>query len=241
MLARGGVRLDPVPGADRPGQLVVGGAVVAVILAGGLGGEPGQRGTPRHDIQAQPGGEARRPATVLPGHRPRRPGLAEAYRRADEQVLSQIRQLLGLDQLRLALSGAAPIAPEILTFMLALGIPVIEVWGMSECCGAGTANPPDDIRIGTVGPALPGVQLKLADDGELLLRGPIMMKGYRNDPVRTAEAIDSDGGLHSGDLAAIDEDGYVRITGRKKELIISSAGKNMSPTTIEGAVWPPAC
>jgi len=173
--------------------------------------------------QASPGGQV--PA-----------GVAEAYRQADEQVLSKIRQLLGLDQLRLALSGAAPIAPEILTFMFALGIPVIEVWGMSECCGAGTANPPDAIRIGTVGPALPGVQLKLADDGELLLRGPIVMKGYRNDPARTAEAIDPDGWLHSGDLAAIDEDGYVRITGRKKELIISSAGKNMSPAAIEGAV-----
>jgi len=163
-------------------------------------------------------------------------GLAEAYQRADELVMSKIRQLLGLDQVRLALSGAAPIAPEILTFMLALGIPVVEVWGMSECCGAGTANPPDAIRIGTVGPAVPGVELKLADDGELLLRGPIVMKGYRNDPARTAEAIDPDGWLHSGDLAAIDADGYVRITGRKKELIINAAGKNMSPVAIEGAV-----
>ena len=163
-------------------------------------------------------------------------GLAEAYRQADEQVLSKIRQLLGLDQVQLALSGAAPIAPEVLTFMLALGIPVYEVWGMSECSGAGTANPPDAIRIGTVGPAIPGVELKLADDGELLLRGPIVMKGYRNNPAGTAEAIDADGWLHSGDLAAIDEDGYVRITGRKKELIINAAGKNMSPVAIESAV-----
>jgi long-chain acyl-CoA synthetase len=163
-------------------------------------------------------------------------GLAEAYRQADEQVLSKIRQLLGLDQVKLALSGAAPIAPEILTFMLALGIPVYEVWGMSECCGAGTANPLDAIRIGTVGPAVPGVELKLADDGELLLRGPTVMKGYRNDPAGTAEAIDADGWLHSGDIAAIDEDGYVRITGRKKELIINAAGKNMSPVAIESAV-----
>ena len=163
-------------------------------------------------------------------------GLAEAYRQADEQVLSKIRQLLGLDQVQFALSGAAPIAPEVLTFMFALGIPVNEVWGMSECSGAGTANPPDAIRIGTVGPAIPGVELKLADDGELLLRGPIVMKGYRNNPAGTAEAIDADGWLHSGDLAAIDEDGYVRITGRKKELIINAAGKNMSPVAIESAV-----
>src|SRR5262249_44215008 len=165
-----------------------------------------------------------------------RAGLAEAYRRADERVLSAIRQLLGLDQVRLALSGAAPIAPEILTFMLALGIPVIEVWGMSECSGAGTVNPPDAIRIGTVGKAIPGVQLTLAGDGELLLRGPIVMKGYRNDPVRTAEAIDPGGWLHTGDRAAIAEDGYVTITGRTKELIINAAGKNMSPAAIESAV-----
>ena len=163
-------------------------------------------------------------------------GLAEAYQRADEQVFSQIRLLLGLDQIRGAVSGAAPIAPEILKFMLALGIPVAEVWGMSECSCIGTANPPEAIRIGTVGKAIPGVQLKLAGDGELLLRGPIVMKGYRNDPARTAEAIDPGGWLHTGDLAAIDEDGYVTITGRKKELIINAAGKNMSPAAIEGAV-----
>jgi len=93
---------------------------------------------------------------------------------------------------------------------------VVELWGMSECSGAGTVNPPDAIRIGTVGKALPGVRLRLADDGEFLLRGPMVMKGYRNDPATTAEAIDPDGWLHSGDLAAIDGDGYVTITGRKK-------------------------
>ena len=104
------------------------------------------------------------------------------------------------------------------------------------CSGAGTVNPPGAIRIGTVGKAIPGVQLTLAGDGELLLRGPIVMKGYRNDPARTAEAIDPGGWLHTGDLAAIDEDGYVTITGRKKELIINAAGKNMSPAAIESAV-----
>jgi long-subunit acyl-CoA synthetase (AMP-forming) len=162
-------------------------------------------------------------------------GLAEAYRRADEQVVSAIRLSLGLDQVRIAVSGAAPIAPEILRFMHALGIPVAEAWGMSECL-VGTANPPGEIRIGTVGPAIPGVQLTLAGDGELLLRGPAVMKGYRNDPARTAEAIDPGGWLHTGDLAAIDDDGYVTITGRKKDLIINAAGKNMSPVAIEGAV-----
>ena len=162
-------------------------------------------------------------------------GLAEEYQRADERILSKIRLALGLDQVRFAASGGAPIAPEVLKFMLALGIPVAEVWGMSEC-GLGTINPPGVIRIGTVGKAIPGVQLKLAGDGELLLRGPTVMKGYRNDPARTAEVIDPGGWLHTGDLAAIDEDGYVTITGRKKELIINAAGKNMSPVAIESAV-----
>jgi long-chain acyl-CoA synthetase len=161
--------------------------------------------------------------------------LADANQRADEQVLSKIRLALGLDQVRIAASGGAPIAPEVLKFMLALGIPVAELWGMSEC-SLGTANPPGAIRIGTVGRALPGVQLRLGDDGELLLRGPTVMKGYRNDPARTAEAIGPGGWLHTGDIAAIDEDGYVTITGRKKELIINAAGKNMSPIGIEGAV-----
>jgi long-chain acyl-CoA synthetase len=162
--------------------------------------------------------------------------LAEAYRRADEQVMAKIRFVLGLDRVRLAVSGAAPVAPEVLTFMHALGIPVAEVWGMSETTCVGTANPPDAIRIGTVGKAIPGVELRLADDGELLLRGPTVMKGYHRDPVATAEAIDPDGWLYTGDLAAIDDDGYVRITGRKKDLIINAAGKNMSPSAIEGAV-----
>ncbi len=168
------------------------------------------------------------------GHVP--PDLGDAYRRADEQVLSTIRSAMGLDQVRIAISGAAPIAPEILEFMLALGIPIAEIWGMSEATCVGTANPPDAIRIGTVGPAIPGLELRLADDGELLVRGPTVMKGYHNAPEKTAEAIDPDGWLHTGDIASIDADGYVRITGRKKDLIINAAGKNMSPANIETAV-----
>jgi len=106
---------------------------------------------------------------------------------------------------------------------------------MSECL-IGTINPPGAIRIGTVGTAAPGVELKLAGDGELLVRGPTVTKGYRHDPVKTAEALSAGGWLRTGDLAAIDRDGYVRITGRKKELMINAAGKNMSPANIEGAV-----
>jgi long-subunit acyl-CoA synthetase (AMP-forming) len=144
-----------------------------------------------------------------------------------------VRARLGLDQCAIQLTSAAPASMEVMQYFLDLGLPLNEAWGMSELSCFATMNPPDDLRMGTVGMALPGVELKLLDDGELLVRGPLVMKGYRNDPERTAEALDADGWLHSGDIAAIDTDGYVRIVDRKKELIINSAGKNMSPANIE--------
>jgi long-chain acyl-CoA synthetase len=107
---------------------------------------------------------------------------------------------------------------------------------MSETCGAGCCNPPDRVKIGTVGPAGPGVEVRLGDDGELLIRSDVVMAGYRNAPDRTAEAIDAEGWLHTGDIAEIDEDGYVRIVDRKKEIIINAAGKNMSPANIESTL-----
>jgi len=156
---------------------------------------------------------------------------------AERLVLSKLRARMGLDQVRVAATGASAIAPDALAFMLALGVPVLEVWGMSETSAVVTMNPPDGIRIGTVGKVVPGgSEISLAEDGELLVRGPLVMKGYRNDPVRTAEAIDNDGWMHTGDIATIDDDGYVKIVDRKKELIINAAGKNMSPQNIEGAV-----
>jgi long-chain acyl-CoA synthetase len=159
--------------------------------------------------------------------------LRAEYEQADELVLSKIREKVGLDHCRVAVVGAAPTPVEVLEFFAALGIPICDSWGMSELSCFATINPPDRIKIGTVGPPLPGVELKLADDGELLCRGPIVMKGYRNDPEKTAETIDPDGWLHTGDVAEIDADGYVRIVDRKKELIINAAGKNMSPANIE--------
>jgi len=162
--------------------------------------------------------------------------LTAAYQQADEQVLSKIRAAAGLDQMRVAICGAAPIAPEILKFMLGLGIEINEVWGMSELSCIATANQPGAIRIGTVGKAIPGVELKLAGDCELLVRGPTVMRGYRGDPGQTADAVDPEGWLHTGDIATIDDDGYVRIVDRKKDLIINAAGKNMSPANIETAV-----
>jgi long-subunit acyl-CoA synthetase (AMP-forming) len=140
---------------------------------------------------------------------------------------------LGLDGADWLASGAAPIAAEVLEYFVALGAPVIEGWGMSETSIAGTVNRPGAIRVGTVGRAVPGVELALASDGELLLRGPNVMLGYRGEPDKTAAAIDPDGWLHTGDVAESDPDGYVRIVDRKKELIISSGGKSMSPANIE--------
>jgi long-subunit acyl-CoA synthetase (AMP-forming) len=141
-----------------------------------------------------------------------------------------------MDQLKWAWSGAAAIAPETLTFFMGLGINVCELWGMSELSGAGTLNPPGKAKVGTVGPPLPGVELKIAEDGELLFKGPGVMAGYRKAPEQTADAIDADGWLHTGDVAVIDEDGYVTIVDRKKELIINAGGKNMSPSNIENTI-----
>ncbi len=162
--------------------------------------------------------------------------LIAEHAQADELVLGRLRERLGLGEAVMLYGGAAPMPVDVLEFFYALGLPICEVWGMSELTCVATCNPRERPRIGTVGPPLPGVEVRLADDGELLCRGPIVMRGYRSDPQRTAEAIDADGWMHTGDIAAIDADGYVRIVDRKKELIINAAGKNMSPANIEAHV-----
>ena len=162
--------------------------------------------------------------------------LAAEYAKADEAVLSKLRAQLGLDDLEACNVGAAPTPREVIEFYHALGIPLAELWGMSETTGAGTCNPPDRIKIGTVGPPAPDVEIKLAEDGEVLLRGPVVTPGYRNQPEKTREAIDDDGWLHTGDVGEFDEEGYLRIVDRKKELIINAAGENMSPANIEAEI-----
>ena len=162
--------------------------------------------------------------------------LAIQHRVADKLVLSKLRHRLGLDQATAPASGASAIAPELLEFFWGLGIRIYEVWGMSETGGATTANSPGQTKLGTVGKALRGMEIKLAEDGELLTRGTALMRGYRNAPDKTAEAIDADGWLHTGDIAEIDSGGYVTIVDRKKELIINASGKNMSPSNIENAI-----
>ncbi|HEX4464337.1 MAG TPA: long-chain fatty acid--CoA ligase [Solirubrobacterales bacterium] len=194
-------------------------------------------------ITAEPD-EAKRDATVAAielGRRRARammdggaPAELEAeWKQADRQVLSTIRAMLGLDQVESFVVGAAPTPPEVLEFFLALGIEIRETWGMSETTAITTLNPPGGARVGTVGPPIPNTEVKLADDGEVMVRGPQVMAGYRNMPEKTAEALTEDGWLLTGDIGEFDQAGYLRIIDRKKELIINAAGKNMSPANIE--------
>src|SRR5215204_5265554 len=159
--------------------------------------------------------------------------VGDEYEKADELVLSKIRVGLGLDQVESVNVGAAPTPPEVIEFFHALGIPLAELWGMSETTGAGTCNPPEKIKIGTVGPPAPGIDVKLAEDGEVLVKGPCVMSGYRNQPDKTKKTFTEDSFLMTGDIGEFDEDGYLKIVDRKKELIINAAGKNMSPANIE--------
>jgi long-subunit acyl-CoA synthetase (AMP-forming) len=159
--------------------------------------------------------------------------LQAEWDRADEQVFSKIRGMLGLDEVESFEVGAAPTPPEVLEFFLALGIEICETWGMSETTAIATLNPPGRIRVGTVGPPVPGTEVKLAEDGEVMVRGPQVMAGYRDMPEKTTEALSEDGWLRTGDIGEFDEAGYLRIVDRKKELIINAAGKNMSPANIE--------
>ena len=178
---------------------------------------------------------AKRSAALLTGE-PMSDEVAAEWAKADELVLSQLRGRLGFGELRWALSGAAPIPKETLAFFVGVGIPLAELWGMSELSCAATVIHPREARLGAVGKLLPGLEGKIADDGEYLVRGPLVMKGYRKEPAKTAEAIDEYGWLHTGDICEVDADGYVRIVDRKKELIINAAGKNMSPANIENTI-----
>jgi long-chain acyl-CoA synthetase len=159
--------------------------------------------------------------------------IAEAAAQADEQMFSHLRKQLGLDEALAVNAGAAPTPLEVLEFFHAIGIPIGELWGMSETCGLGTINPPDRIKLGTVGPPTPGVEIRLDDDGEVLIKADCVMPGYRNMPEKNEEAFTEDGWLRTGDIGEIDADGYLKIVDRKKELIINAAGKNMSPANIE--------
>ncbi|HTA05669.1 MAG TPA: AMP-dependent synthetase/ligase [Solirubrobacteraceae bacterium] len=162
--------------------------------------------------------------------------LAEEVAQADAEIFAGLRTMLGLDQVEAINVGAAPTPVEVLEFFHAIGLPLAELWGMSETCGAGSVNPREKIKIGTVGPAAPGIELKLDEDGEVLIKSDVVMLGYRNLPEKTKETFTDDGWLRTGDIGEFDEDGYLKIVDRKKELIISAGGKNMSPANIEATL-----
>ncbi|MCS6899926.1 MAG: long-chain fatty acid--CoA ligase [Myxococcales bacterium] len=161
--------------------------------------------------------------------------LALQYALAQRLVFSKLRAAIGLGKARVCASGAAPIAPEVLSFFCSLDIPILEVYGQSEDTGPTSFNRTNRMRLGTVGPVIPGVEVKIAGDGEILVRGPNVFLGYYKEPEATAETL-VDGWLHSGDLGEIDQDGFLKITGRKKEIIITAGGKNISPKNIENAL-----
>jgi long-chain acyl-CoA synthetase len=166
----------------------------------------------------------------------REPGflLRKQYAFADDKVLSKIRGLFG-GRLRLAVSGAAPINPEILRFFDAAGVLVLEGWGMTETSTAATISSPDDFKIGTIGKPFPGCEVKIAEDGEILVKGPNVFQGYYKNEEATRETI-VDGWLHTGDIGEIDSDGFIKITGRKKDIIITAGGKNITPANLENEI-----
>src|SRR4051794_13466603 len=166
----------------------------------------------------------------------RKPGflLQRSYAFADKQVLSKIRNLFG-GNIRLAVSGAAPINPEILRFFDAAGVLVLEGWGMTETSTAATISKPEDFKVGTIGKPFPGCEVRIADDGEILVKGPNVFQGYHKNPEATAETI-VDGWLHTGDIGEVDSEGFIKITGRKKDIIITAGGKNITPANLEAEI-----
>jgi len=157
-----------------------------------------------------------------------------SYGLADHLVFSKVRQKLGFDEARMLAVSAAPIAKETLDFFQSLALPIMEVYGMSECTGPTTMSVPKRYRLGRAGYAIPGTELRVAEDGEILMRGPHVFKGYYKNDAATRETIDAEGWIHSGDVGEIDVDGFLRVTDRKKELLITSGGKNIAPQHLEG-------
>jgi long-chain acyl-CoA synthetase len=162
--------------------------------------------------------------------------LAFQYRLANKLVFSKLKPAIGLGRARMCVSGAAPIAPEVIDFFMALDVVILEVYGQSEGSGPTSFNVPGKVKIGTVGLPLPGVEVKLGPDGEILVKGPNVFLGYYKEPEATAETLIDGGWLASGDLGEFDADGFLKITGRKKEIIITAGGKNVAPKNIEAAL-----
>jgi len=164
------------------------------------------------------------------------PELAAQFQAADERVLGPIRGLLGLGEAKTVVSAAAPLPPDVAGFFAGLGMRILDVYGMTETTGAFTGNTPVEFKLGTVGRPVGGMEVRIAGDGEILTRGPLNTPGYQGRPDLTATLIDADGWLHTGDIGAIDADGFVSVTDRKKELIITAGGENIAPATVENAL-----
>jgi long-chain acyl-CoA synthetase len=162
--------------------------------------------------------------------------LKAAIESGPDEDPAALREKLGMDQLTALNVGAAPCPPEVIEFFHGIGLPLGELWGMSETNAIGACNPPDKIKIGTVGPAVPGVEIRLAEDGEIELRGDCVFAGYFGQEEKTRETFTDDGWLMTGDVGELDDEGYLKIVDRKKELIINAAGKNMSPANIESTL-----
>jgi len=162
--------------------------------------------------------------------------LAARFAAADDAVLRPIKSLLGLDEAVTVVSAAAPLPPDVAAFFAGLGMKILDVYGMTETTGAFTTNTPAAFRLGTVGRPLPGVEVKIDDDGEILARGPLNTPGYLNLPEQTEALLDADGWLHTGDIGTMDADGFVSVIDRKKELIITSGGENISPAAVENVL-----
>jgi long-subunit acyl-CoA synthetase (AMP-forming) len=190
-----------------------------------------QAATVRRAIDA-----ARQKVRLEQAGQPVSPEMAAQVAKAEAELFAPLRAMLGLDETSVAGTGAAPTPLEVLEFFHGIGVPLGEGWGMSETCGVGTVNPPGRVKLGTVGRPAPGIEIKLAPDGEILIRGENVMVGYRNQPDKTREVVDAEGWLATGDIGELDAEGYLKIVDRKKELLINAAGKNMSPTNIEGTL-----
>jgi long-chain acyl-CoA synthetase len=162
------------------------------------------------------------------------PGLEPEFAAADAAVLAPIRGLLGLGEAEVVSSAAAPLPPEVAAFFSSLGMKILDIYGMTETTGAFTTNRPEAFKLGTVGRPYPGMEVRLAEDGEILVRGPLTTPGYLHRPDLTADLIDADGWLHTGDIGSLDDDGFLSVVDRKKELIITAGGENVAPAAIEG-------
>jgi long-chain acyl-CoA synthetase len=161
------------------------------------------------------------------------PELAREFQAADAGVLGPIRALLGLGEAAVVSSAAAPLPPEVAGFFAGLGMKILDIYGMTETTGAFTTNTPAEFKLGTVGRPFPGMEVRVAGDGEILVRGPLVTPGYLNRPDLTAELIDAEGWLHTGDVGSLDADGFLQVVDRKKELIITSGGENIAPAQVE--------